>query len=158
MERAGVDLNRRHTDFQSDVPVVSPVLTSDYEPILSQKRGLQVVCKWVTSGTWSGLLVATDTFLTPFVSKLWPFLVLPNLWQITFPHSLRYGIGRDGVEIVRGEWPLCLTGGEGGIRTRSLCYILENKDLQHKSFLDNELCATIRYYSYLISHDSWPKK
>ncbi len=40
--------------------------------------------------------------------------------------------------------------GEGGIRTRSLRYILENKDLGHKPFFCNELCATIRYYSRTI--------
>jgi len=34
--------------------------------------------------------------------------------------------------------------GEGGIRTRSLCYILENKDLEHKPFFYNELSDMIR--------------
>ncbi len=39
---------------------------------------------------------------------------------------MRYGIGRDGVEIVRGEWPLCLTGGEG---SRKIVGFITEKDL-----------------------------
>ena len=39
----GVDLNHRHTDFQSSIPRITPLLTTPYMAFFAQKWGLQVV-------------------------------------------------------------------------------------------------------------------
>jgi hypothetical protein len=43
--RLSVPLNQRHTDFQSDTRLITPLLTMTYKRFLCQKRGLQVVDK-----------------------------------------------------------------------------------------------------------------
>ena len=42
---AGLELNQRHTDFQSATRLVTPLITMTYKRFLWQKRGFQVVDK-----------------------------------------------------------------------------------------------------------------
>ena len=60
---AGADLNRRHTDFQSIIPLVSVLLTSSYNAFLSVKSGLQVVYKWTHKSITTQYPLLTDELL-----------------------------------------------------------------------------------------------